>query len=94
MEVEVEVDECVFDELDFLAEDVVWVLEVCLCVEEDACVVFDELLESSPLPKTHEPCITPALSDAKKSNSALDMSSAPSGQEGHCLIAKNQSLNQ
>jgi len=83
VEVEVEVDEYVCNELGFLVEDLVWVLDVCLCVEGDACVIFDELLESSPLPKSHEPCITPAVSDAKTSNSALDMSSAPKGQEGH-----------
>ena len=77
------------DELGFLVEDIVWDLEVRWCVEEDVCVVFDELLESSPLPKSHEPYTTPALSDAKKSNNALDMSSAPSGQEGHCLIVRN-----
>jgi len=74
----------VLDELDFLVWgiDDVCIVEVCVRV---ACVVFDELLDSSPppLPNTHEPCITPALLGAKKVNSASDMSSAPSGQEGH-----------
>jgi hypothetical protein len=80
------VELCVLDGLAFLVVEGVLVAAL---VDEDVCVVVDELLELSPpppppLPKTHDPCMTPALSDAKKSNRAFDMSSAPCGHDGHC----------
>jgi hypothetical protein len=91
----VEVEECVFTTAAFLAEDVECVVDVEECVDEweDLCLV-DGLPESPPPPppppsNSQSPYIIPALADAKKSNSAGDMSSPPNGQPSHCLFKKH-----